>query len=470
VELTPIILVTITANLALGVCSAATLLIAFWLGLKQLINRQLALTMLLLLGYGGLSQLVWLGELLEIPPRIILYLSNCAGLFASVALAVFCLAYGGSPARQFRWLAFCGTVQAMVISAFIWADWVFIDIVQPRNAPIAYSTTILAAISAIFLIAYQVYVIRAVRRLPAKRAETLWKVLLIPLFAGVIDTIPGLAVWPWLPTAALIVTLIIGRMVLREQVIIPLVSLNRDLTKANEQIEKANHRKSQFLAMMSHELRTPLNSIINYAEMSLAMNYGPLNDQQLDRLEKVMRNGRQLLALINDVLDLSKIEVGRLELKPTPIYFPTCLDKTLETFGPLAKMKNLRLNFDIPSKLPPILADPERFDQIMVNLVSNAVRFTMEGAITIQVRHDKKDVVISVSDTGKGIPPERHAHLFDTTQSNIPSQVDTNSVSTGLGLTLTRQLVQLHGGRIWVKSTGIEGEGSTFSFTMPIAE
>ncbi len=207
--------------------------------------------------------------------------------------------------------------------------------------------------------------------------------------------------------------------------------------------------------------------------------YGPLTDRQRDRLEKVLRNGRNLLDLINDILDLSKIEAGRLDLEPAIVRVPKMISEVVETFEPMVKAKGLKLYVELEDNLPPLYVDPLRLRQILTNLLSNAVKFTHEGwvrlkAVRVMVRdglgdtmsfpargwlEDGQWVVFSVADTGIGIPVEYQADIFDEFRQ-VDSSPTREYEGTGLGLAITKKLVEIHHGRIWLKSA--VGEGSTF--------
>ncbi len=245
----------------------------------------------------------------------------------------------------------------------------------------------------------------------------------------------------------------------------------------------ANLLKSQFLATMSHELRTPLGVIIGYTEMVLGGVYGEINDKQRDRLTRVFVNAQHLLDMINDVLDLSKIEAGQMRLNLERLSLAPLITSVVEDLGARAEAKSLRLSADIPSRLPDVVADSARVRQILINLLGNSIKFTREGGITVRARpltvvagHDDTPggitlpdgnwVAIGVEDTGIGIAPENLNIIFD-----VFRQVDGSSVreyeGTGLGLTITRQLVELHGGKLWVESE--LGRGSVFNFILPVA-
>jgi len=222
---------------------------------------------------------------------------------------------------------------------------------------------------------------------------------------------------------------------------------------------------SEFLANMSHELRTPLNAIIGFSEVLTDRMFGDLNENQEEYLKDIYASGTHLLSLINDILDLSKIEAGRMELELTDFDLPTAIENALMLVRERAGRRSLTLHTNIDNQLGQIQADERKVRQVVLNLLSNAIKFTPEGG-RIDVSAVPKDgfVEISVSDTGIGIAPEDQEKVFEEFR-----QVGTAAKKiegTGLGLTLCRKFVELHGGRIWVKSQ--EGVGSTFTFSLPV--
>lgn len=240
-----------------------------------------------------------------------------------------------------------------------------------------------------------------------------------------------------------------------------------DARAARESAEHANTMKSKFLANMSHELRTPLNSIINFAYMVSMGLFGPVNDEQVSFLNRIHTNGQHLLGLINDILDISKIEAGRLELCIESVYLDELIHSIMSTAIGLTKDKPITLHEDVAPDLPPIKADHTRIRQVLLNLLSNAAKFTDEGTITVKARYEGPEVFISVSDTGVGIAPEDQEHIFGEFQQ-VESCSNRQYEGTGLGLAISKQLVEMHNGRIWVEST--LGAGATFYVSLPIGE
>jgi signal transduction histidine kinase len=240
---------------------------------------------------------------------------------------------------------------------------------------------------------------------------------------------------------------------------------NREIEEKSHQLEVASQHKSEFLANMSHELRTPLNAIIGFSEVLSERMFGELNEKQEEYSKDIHASGQHLLSLINDILDLSKIEAGRMELELTDFHLPTAVDNALTLVRERAGRKSIALQTSLDERLGEVRADERKVRQVVLNLLSNAIKFTPEGG-RIEVAAAPKDgsVEVSVSDTGVGIAPADQEAVFEEFR-----QVGTAAKKvegTGLGLTLCRKFVELHGGRIWVKST--LGVGSTFTFTIPL--
>jgi two-component system, NtrC family, sensor kinase len=240
-----------------------------------------------------------------------------------------------------------------------------------------------------------------------------------------------------------------------------------EIEDKSRQLEVASQHKSEFLANMSHELRTPLNAIIGFSEVLTERMFGDLNEKQDEYLKDIYASGTHLLSLINDILDLSKIEAGRMELQLTDFHLPTALDNALTLVRERAGRRSITLQMRVDERLGEVRADERKTRQVVLNLLSNAIKFTPEGG-RIEVGAVPKDgfVEVSVSDTGVGIAPEDQEAVFE--EFRQVGTADKKVEGTGLGLTLCRKFVELHGGRISVTSQ--VGVGSTFTFTIPAIE
>jgi signal transduction histidine kinase len=241
--------------------------------------------------------------------------------------------------------------------------------------------------------------------------------------------------------------------------------LFREIEDKSRQIEAANRHKSEFLANMSHELRTPLNAIIGFSEVLQEKLFGELNEKQAEYTDDILTSGRHLLSLINEILDLSKVEAGRMELETAPFDLPLAIENARTFVRERAAKHGIAVDVDIDEGLGEYVGDERKIKQILLNLLSNAVKFTPEGGrIRITACEVDGSVEISVSDTGIGIAPEDQPKIFEEFRQ-VGSDYSHKVEGTGLGLTLAKKFVELHGGRIWVRSE--PGQGSTFTFTLP---
>ena len=240
--------------------------------------------------------------------------------------------------------------------------------------------------------------------------------------------------------------------------------LNKELARRNEDLANASRLKSEFLARMSHELRTPMNAIIGFSDLLDEQSEGPLNETYTRYVMHIRQGARHLLDLINDVLDLSKIEAGRIQLAEQIFAAADALGEVLSVIMPLAEIKKIRVAAGVSPELN-LYADRTRFKQILYNLLSNAVKFTPDGGRVVveSARTETGGVRFSVSDTGIGIPPEEREAIFE--EFHQVGAASSAKEGTGLGLAITRKLVELHGGKIWVESE--TGKGSCFHFTFP---
>ncbi len=242
---------------------------------------------------------------------------------------------------------------------------------------------------------------------------------------------------------------------------------NEELARKNKELKHLDELKSDFMATMSHELRTPLTSIIGYSDMLLSGMTGELNEKQTAFVDSILKGGETLLSLINDVLDLTKIEAGRLELNFESVDLRAALLGVLPVVKPRAQDKRIRISTFLPTDLPLVWADPAKLNQILLNLITNGIKYTYEsGSVSVEARTLEGLVEIWVNDTGIGIAKEDQPKVFQRF-TQIDSSATRSQGGTGLGLTIVRELVELHGGTIRVQSK--LGKGSSFIFTMPIS-
>ena len=245
------------------------------------------------------------------------------------------------------------------------------------------------------------------------------------------------------------------------------IQFNEELARKNRELTHLDELKSDFMATMSHELRTPLTSIIGYSDMLLSGMTGELNEKQGVFVDSILKGGESLLNLINDILDLTKIEAGRLELNPESVDLRAALLGVLPVVKPRAQDKRIRISTFLPTDLPLVSADPAKFNQILLNLLTNGIKYTHDnGSVSVEARTAGDMVEIWVNDTGIGMAREDQGKVFQRF-TQIDSSATRTQGGTGLGLAIVKELVELHGGTIRVQSK--LGKGSSFIFTMPIS-
>jgi signal transduction histidine kinase len=243
---------------------------------------------------------------------------------------------------------------------------------------------------------------------------------------------------------------------------------NKLLFEANRQLRAATEAKSIFLAHMSHELRTPLNAVIGFSDLLLGGVAGKINNKQRQCLEDILSSGKHLLSLINEILDLSKVEAGKIDIRPESLRLADVVDDAVTTVKPMIDESKHELAISIAEDLPPVYGDRNRLKQILLNLLSNAIKFTPDGGkISLETSREDDFCKVSMVDNGIGIRKEDQTCIFEPF-TQLDTQPGERKQGTGLGLALTKQLVELLGGKIWVESE--YGKGSQFSFTIPLAE
>ncbi len=245
-------------------------------------------------------------------------------------------------------------------------------------------------------------------------------------------------------------------------------AMNEALVQMNARLSELDRMKDTFLSMITHELRTPMTAMIGLAENLEAGVYGPLNETQTETLHKIIESGGRLRQLVNDLLDLSKMEAGAMRLQREPLDPRTLVEAVIYQLESLAEAGGVKLVNRVGYDLPEVDCDGQRIEQVLTNLISNALKFTPpDGSVTISAATQNDFVVFTVTDTGCGIPPESQAHIFDKFIQLHPNR-DDRTKGTGLGLAIVRHLVELHGGSVSVESE--VGQGSRFSFRLPISQ
>ena len=467
-------LLILSVNTVTAVSCAALFMLILWQDIRQRSNQLFALAMLSFCLFGASSLLFYFNYLLDYPysaPTILHINASLYGL-GIITLFVFVTTFSKVRGQRLLFLQVSGVLITVFLFIQLWRGQIYTNIQELSDHMIGFSLAPFGVVALVLLGGFQLVAAFILYRQTPSHSYFLWQVSLLLPLSMLLDLVPALQYVPVNALFMLIVALVTARAVVREQVFVPLVDVNMQLAAANTELQQANTLKSQFLANMSHELRTPLNSIIGYTDLVTNGTYGALSEKQLDRLEKVGRNGRRLLALINDVLDLSKIEAGHMTLSREAVNPADVLNTVLEMYKPQMEAKGLQLQRPYLNpqtrSMPMVLADPNRLEQIFGNIVSNAIKFTPAGSITIEVLRKRDDVLVSVSDTGIGIKREKFDAVFEAFQ-----QVDNSTTrqyeGTGLGMALTKHLVEMHGGRVWFESDGTPGQGTTFFVALPVA-
>jgi signal transduction histidine kinase len=234
------------------------------------------------------------------------------------------------------------------------------------------------------------------------------------------------------------------------------------------QLRELDRLKSSFLANMSHELRTPLNSILGFTDVMLEELDGPLTPNMDNDLKLIQKNGKHLLHLINDVLDMAKIESGKMNLIIEKFNLNETIEDVMSLTSSQAHEKSVSLSMDVASDQNVFIrADHTRLRQVLINLVNNGIKFTEKGGVSVRVTHQGNDVLIAVKDTGLGIPTDHLDSVFQEF-TQVDSTTTRKAGGTGLGLPISRRLIEMHGGKLWAESSGQSGEGSTFNILLPV--
>jgi signal transduction histidine kinase len=292
-----------------------------------------------------------------------------------------------------------------------------------------------------------------------------WRsVLAVPLLRG--DTVVGVLVIRRRGTGAFPPDVITLLETFASQSALAIVNarLFGELETKTSELEIASRHKSEFLASMSHELRTPLNAVIGFSDVLLDRMFGDINERQQEYLLDIRNSGQHLLELLNEILDLSKIEVGQMVLEPSTFAVSSALEFTLSMVRERSTQHAIAVTVDVADSVGEICTDERRFKQVVLNLLSNAVKFTPDGgSVAVRAYRERSDLVVTVTDTGIGVPPEDQERIFESFQQG--GRGAPKEEGTGLGLTLSRRMVELFGGRMWLES--VPGRGSTFGFWVP---
>jgi PAS domain S-box-containing protein len=239
------------------------------------------------------------------------------------------------------------------------------------------------------------------------------------------------------------------------------------IASQNKDLQKLSDIKSAFLNITSHELRTPMSSIKGYIQMMLKGNLGKINDEQKSALEVVQRNATRLDNLIQDILDISRLESGTMKFVPEKADIPVLIKEVDETMKSSASLKQITIKTEVKGEIPTLIVDKDRITQVVINLLNNAIKFSPEKSeLNLRVRQDKENILFEVEDHGRGVPKDKQERIFETF-FQVDSSSDVKFGGAGLGLAISRGIVIAHGGNIWVESEGVPGKGSTFKFTLP---
>ncbi len=503
VQLVPLI-ATVANLVAIAVAGGALLLIA-WQPTRDRASGSFALFLVALMIWSLASVMLGNPEVISFPPtaRFNILVSGLA--VAAVAFYAFAIDFCAVQMLWARRVLISSPVVGCVLLVLLWTGNLFTGVNEPTLYAWEYQILPLGLAAVAYVLALYALAFYFTQTIGDRRARPIEHAALLMLVGQVTNAAPAVAALNLDALAAAGAVALMGRAMLRAQFLAPLADAKRQLRVVNQdlrqaiielsserehgqklrdEVRQATSYKAEFLANMSHELRTPLNSIVGYSELLLQGLYGPLTERQADRVGKIHRNGYTLLALINDILDLSKIEAGRLDLSPSAVDLPALVQEIADVYRPEAEAKGLALTVDAVNPLPVLLADATRIRQVLTNLLSNAVKFTKEGGVTLRVHaarvvngrsealalpiigwlSDGNWVVFSVTDTGIGIAPEDQAAIFDEF-SQIDSSASQEFQGTGLGLAITKKLVELHDGRIWLKSA--LNQGSTFFVALP---
>ncbi|MCQ3930405.1 MAG: hypothetical protein DPW16_08080 [Chloroflexi bacterium] len=448
-----------------AILGLAVMFIALWQNARARLNQYLAISMGMLAGWAFFTSLTYVGQFLELDGQDLVHITTSFYMLAIAGLFFFITEFESENRRRLFEGRILAIFWLIVILMATWGNEFWQDAIAGNHGEYSFQPTTWGIVIWV-LAAPTLAFVAFVRDPQPKDAFSPIRRAMVPIVIGSGFSVLSLPLGELIEITLVQISMVwIARLILNDQLFNPLVQLYNQLAGKNAQLEEATRRKSEFLANMSHELRTPLNSIIGYTELVTGGTYGPLNKVQTDRIDKVNQNGKRLLALINNVLDLSKIDAGRLDIFPTRVSPTLLIDEIMNTLQPLADQKGLHISRGYYG-LPAIFVDEIRARQIILNVIANAIKFTPTGGVTIGGYLDatRNQVVISVRDTGIGIQPTDAEKIFKAFEYWKSSE---ENEGTGLGLAVARRLVELHGGRLWFEST--PQRGSTFFIAFPAA-
>jgi len=460
---------SISASVTLAIFGSALVLLIVWQDPRRRSNWYFGLSMGVLALFGAMNAVWQVPQQFDLEPKPLIQIVTSLYVGALILIFNFVIVFAEIPLNIRAITHLVSIPLAIITTGLIWTDNFYADF-EPlatgaysyRVQPLGYAGV---GVGLLYLLS-SIGVLFAQRSEKARELSVPMIMLVASIFGfGLSNDLRRHGFTAIMTTISVI---LLGRLMLKYQVFKPLIDLNAELQRKNEQLSEATRMKAQFLANMSHELRTPLNSIIGYTDLVLNRTYGELTELQGDRLKKVVRNGHLLLELINDVLDLSKIEAGRLELTLGRVPTGELLDSLMQTFEPKAREKGLMLVRGY-SGLPALWVDETRARQILANLISNAIKYTEQGVVIVRGHFDaeQRQVIISVTDTGIGIDPANQERVFEAFHQADHSLLHPHE-GTGLGLVIARRLTEMHSGRIWFES--VVGRGTTFHVALPAAE
>ena len=471
ISASPATIFSLCADVTLAAFAAALIFLALWRNVRRRSSQLFALTMFWLGLYGLVNVPLHLAEPLELDPYQLFSIASVIYVLGLLSTANFLLSFAGAPYSNWWGMRLLGVPIAAGMIALTLSHKVFAEIALLGHGDYTYVIAPAGLVGIGIGVGYLGGIAWALWRSNIERArESAIPVFVLFLGLASLTVAARFDFHRYSPDMMTLIVgvIMLGHVLLRHQVFLPLEQLNAQLERQNVELQAATRAKAQFLANMSHDLRTPLNSILGYTRVFLSGAYGEPTEAQAERLQRILRNGQHLLEMINDVLDFSRIDAQQLELYRKRVVVGALLDGVADEFEARARAKGLCLVRGY-GELSAIYADEERIRQALHNLVDNALRYTTRGAIILRGYYDvlQERVVLGVTDTGAGIAPEAQKRLFEPLVP-VLAEPSERLEGMGLGLFITKKLVELHGGRIWYEST--LGQGCTFYMALPAHE